>query len=32
MTGQAPDVYMGLTRLERTAFADAALDCKKKGW
>ncbi len=32
MTGQTPEVYRGLTRIEREQFAKAAIQAKKKGW
>lgn len=32
LTGQSPDTYLRLTRLEREQFENAAVDAKKKGW
>ena len=32
LTGQPPEVYRSLTRLERDQFEDAAIEAKRKGW
>lgn len=32
LTGQSPDAWNQLTRIERRQFENAAVDAKKKGW